>query len=141
MDERAEVVWKGGLRYEGDVRGHRVTVDKPEEKGGTDAGPMPTEQYLVALASCTMMATVRVADKREVPVDGLRGVAEMAFDGGRAERIRLTLHIESGADPKEWATVARLAGRACTVEQMTATPIDKRVVVDDGEPIEVEAAD
>lgn len=138
--ERAEVTWRDGLHYVGDVRGHRVEIDKPSGKGGTDAGPMPTEHYLVALASCTLMATRRVAEKRGVDLDGIRAVAEMTFDGPRAETISLTLHPESDADPEDWATVARLAGRACTVEQLTATRIDKAVEVG-GERIAVEAAD
>lgn len=137
--ERAEVVWKDGLHYEGTVRGHRVDVDKPEAKGGSDAGPMPTEHYLVALASCTMMATRRVAEKRGVDVEGLRAVAEMTFDGSRADTISLTLHPDSEASPDDWATVARLAGRSCTVEQLTAVEIDKAVEVQD-ERVEVEAA-
>lgn len=137
--ERAEVTWEGGLHYVGQVRDHRVEIDKPEAKGGTDAGPMPTEHVLVALASCTLMATVRVAGKREVPVDEVSAVAEMTFDGPRAEQVTLRLEADSPADPDEWATVARLAGRACTVEQMLDVPIDKSVTVG-GETVAVEAA-
>lgn len=138
--ERAEITWQDGLHHTGDVRGLTVEVDKPEAKGGTDAGPMPTELFLVALGSCTLMATTRIAGKRGVQLDGIRAVAEMKFDGSRADTIALTLHPDSDADPDDWATVARLAGRACTVEQMTAIPIDKAVEIG-GERIPVEAAD
>lgn len=142
--ERAEVVWQGGLNFAADVRGLQVAMDKPPEKGGTDAGPMPSEAYLAALTACTMMSTVRVAAKRKVEVDALRGEAELAFgEDGRVERVALTVHVESPADAKAWETVARLAGKFCTVEQLTAVPIAKRYVVngDEAGAIEVDKAE
>lgn len=142
--ERVAVEWQGGLAFEGDVRGLTVHADKPPEKGGTDAGPMPSELYLVALASCTMMSTVRVAETRKVEVDGMRAEAELSFtDEGRPGEVAMTFHVDSPAGPEAWGTVARLAGKLCTVEQLTSIPIAKRYVVngDEGAAIEVDKAD
>lgn len=142
--ERASVEWTGGLSFEGDVRGLTVHADKPESKGGADTGPMPSELYLVALAACTMMSTVRVAETRKVAVDAMRATAEMTFDDdGRPGEVALTFHVESPADRAAWETVARLAGKFCTVEQLTRVPIAKRYVIngDDAGAIEVDKAD
>ncbi len=37
---------------EGSVRGHRVLIDRPEDKGGLDRGPMGGEMLLLALGGC-----------------------------------------------------------------------------------------
>lgn len=142
--ERATVEWQGGLAFQGDVRGLEVRADKPKAKGGTDTGPMPSEVYLVALAACTMMSTVRVAETRKVAVDGMRAEAELAFtDEGRPGSVSMTFHVDSPAGPEAWRTVARLADKFCTVEQLTSIPIAKRYVVngDEDAAIEVDKAE
>lgn len=139
--ERATLTWEGGWSVTGDVRGMEVRSDKPEAKGGTDTGPMPTELYLVALAACTMTSTLRVAETRKVEVESLSADAALDFDDrGRVERARLTFHVESPADVREWGTIGRLAGRFCTLEQLTGPDIEKRYVVNGEEEVEVEKA-
>ena len=44
------------------IRGHRVTIDRPIEKGGTDAGPMGGELFLASVGGCfmsTLLAAIR----------------------------------------------------------------------------------
>jgi putative redox protein len=43
---------------------HKVTVDEPEENGGTDRGPNPQEMLAVSLASCTAI-TIEMYAKRK----------------------------------------------------------------------------
>ena len=37
-----------------DVRGHRLTIDRPQAKGGQDKGPMGGEALLMGLGGCFM---------------------------------------------------------------------------------------
>ncbi|XUL89068.1 OsmC family protein [Streptomyces galilaeus] len=69
----------GGSVVVGQARDHTVTVDRPKEKDGTDAGPMGGELLLLALGGCyvsTFLAALRAeapeADASEVgfQVDG-----------------------------------------------------------------------
>lgn len=53
-----------GFETEVAIRGHRLTVDEPEDKGGGDAGPQPTELLAAALASCTTVTLVMYADRK-----------------------------------------------------------------------------
>lgn len=45
---------KGSTTSEGHVRGHPVVMDRPEEKGGENQGPMGGETMLAALGGCFM---------------------------------------------------------------------------------------
>ena len=42
----------GGSVVVGQARDHTVTIDRPREKEGTDAGPMGGELLLLALGGC-----------------------------------------------------------------------------------------
>ncbi|MFJ3621749.1 OsmC family protein [Streptomyces iakyrus] len=53
----------GGSVVVGQARDHTVTIDRPKEKEGTDAGPMGGELLLLALGGCyvsTFLAALRV---------------------------------------------------------------------------------
>jgi uncharacterized OsmC-like protein len=142
MTERADLVWHGGRHIEGRIRDLVVVHDKPVEKGYSNKGPTPSEMFLATLASCTMMSTLRVAEVRKVPVEKLAATAEMDFDAAdRASQIRLEIRVQSPAPAKEWEVIARMAGKFCTIEQLTKPPIAKRFVLNGRDTIESEKAE
>lgn len=127
--ERAALAWEGGLEVSAAIRDLEIRADKPEEKGGSNAGPMPTELYLAALGSCMSMSVLGVAEARRLSVDALTGEASLGFDDdGHARDIRLELEVESPDPASEWETVARLAPRRCTVAGLTGPPVEKVLV-------------
>jgi organic hydroperoxide reductase OsmC/OhrA len=98
--------------------------------------------FLATLASCTMMSTLRVAEVRKVAVEKLSGSAEMDFDErDRVSAIRLELHVQSPASTKEWEVIARMAGKFCTIEQLTKPPVEKTFVLNGTDRIEAEKAE
>jgi putative redox protein len=54
-----------GYQHAVEMREHRLIADEPEEKGGTDEGPKPTELLAAALASCTAITIEMYADRKE----------------------------------------------------------------------------
>ena len=68
--------WKGNMKFESDVFGHKVTVDADESVGGEDSGPRPKPLLLVALAGCTGMDVVSILKKMQVPFEGLNIMVE-----------------------------------------------------------------
>jgi putative redox protein len=141
MPERAELVWKGGRDIEARIRDLVVVHDKPVEKGYTNRGPTPSEMFLASLASCTMMSTLRVAEVRKVAVEALSASAELDFDAqDRVSGVRVEFRVASPAGLKDWEVIARLAGKFCTIEQLTKPPVSKRFVLNGKDTIEVEKA-
>ncbi|HEY7266784.1 MAG TPA: OsmC family protein [Solirubrobacterales bacterium] len=54
-----------GYEHEIEIRQHRLIADEPEEKGGRDQGPKPTELLAASLASCTAITLEMYADRKE----------------------------------------------------------------------------
>jgi putative redox protein len=54
-----------GYEHEVEIREHRLIVDEPEESGGGDQGPSPTELLAASLASCTAITIEMYADRKE----------------------------------------------------------------------------
>lgn len=65
-----------GYEHEVSIRGHRLAVDEPEDSGGKDAGPRPTELLAASLASCTAITIEMYADRKGWEV----GEIEVAVD-------------------------------------------------------------
>ena len=54
-----------GYEHEVEIRDHRLIVDEPEDEGGTDKGPGPTELLAASLATCTAITIEMYADRKE----------------------------------------------------------------------------
>src|SRR2546421_7284168 len=54
----------GVLTHDVDIRGHSLTADEPEERGGHDEGPSPQELLAASLASCTAVTIEMYADRK-----------------------------------------------------------------------------
>jgi putative redox protein len=76
LTKRAVVRRRQGYQHDVEIREHRLIVDEPEEKGGTDQGPTPGELLAASLASCTAITIEMYAGRKEW---GL-GTVEVAVD-------------------------------------------------------------
>jgi putative redox protein len=65
-----------GYEHEVEIREHRLIVDEPENEGGTDHGPGPTELLAASLATCTAITIEMYADRKEWDL----GEVEVAVD-------------------------------------------------------------
>jgi putative redox protein len=54
-----------GYEHEIEIREHRLISDEPEDNGGGDQGPTPTELLAASLASCTAITIEMYADRKE----------------------------------------------------------------------------
>jgi putative redox protein len=64
--------WQGGLKFTGTSRyGHEITCDGSKKVGGGEDGYQPLELVVFALASCTGMDVMAIANKMREEVTGL----------------------------------------------------------------------
>jgi putative redox protein len=63
--KRAVARRRKGYEHELEIREHRLIADEPQEKGGTDQGPSPSELLAASLATCTAITIEMYAGRKE----------------------------------------------------------------------------
>lgn len=107
------------------ARHHAFTIDKPATSGGTDKGPMASEYFLAALASCHITTAHKVAEKRRVELQAVRIRGQQWIDGDFITKIHLDVWTRGGLSDEDRDTVFRLTERICTISQATKVPIER----------------
>lgn len=124
MEARIRVRHLEGDRFHVRVGGHALVVDQPDEAGGTDAGPTPTELFAASLAGCVGFYAERFLRRHGLPMAGLAVDADFAMSEDRPARvasIRLSLRLPWGF-PSERAEALRAVVEHCTVHNSIRIP-------------------
>lgn len=112
----ATVTQTGPSSSEIAIRRHRVPVDRPEGKGGRDAGAMGGELLLGALGGCFMSTLLAAVAARDVGVADVRISVQGSVTEAPARFGEIALHVRARtADAAALAKLAGMAERACIV--------------------------
>ena len=96
--------------------GHKLVVDEPEEKGGTDTGPSPVRLLGAALAGCTAITMEMYADRKGWDVGELQVDVEIEYDGPAPKSFAILLHMPTGLDDEQLDRLRIIAGK-CPVHK------------------------
>jgi putative redox protein len=69
MKDSIHVSWSGGMNFETEINGHKLSVDAKNDVGGQDKGPRPKPLMMLALAGCTGMDVISILGKMRVEVE------------------------------------------------------------------------
>lgn len=64
-------VFKGGMSFSTEIRGHNVVIDLDKNNGGQNLGTSPKVLMLVSLAGCTGVDVVGILNKKRVAFSDL----------------------------------------------------------------------
>ena len=95
------------------IRDHQFVLDRPEAKGGTNAGPMGGEALLASVGGCFMSNLRAAISARDgVQIDGitLSITATLADAGDRFAAVHL--EVAADADQDELQKLVTIADRA-----------------------------
>ncbi len=76
VKDKVTVKWLGNMAFEGEVSGHKITIDAESHVGGEDKGARPKPLMLPALGGCTGMDVISILRKMRVDVTGLNVVVD-----------------------------------------------------------------
>jgi putative redox protein len=108
---------KQGYEHDLEMRDHHLTADEPEDKGGTDHGPKPTELLAAALASCTAITIEMYADRKQWDVGELEVEIDYELDPEATSRFGLTLKLPSSLSDEQVERLRDIAAR-CPVHRV-----------------------
>lgn len=119
---------RGGDKFAIQVRGHVLTVDQPEDVGGEDTAPTPTELFVAGLVSCVAFYARRYLRRHHLDEEGL--VVEASYRMGEkpARVAGVDIHVvppPSLPDGRRDGLIA--VARHCTVHNSLELPPDVTV--------------
>jgi len=114
-----------GTRVEAEARGFKVTVDEPEQIGGSNQGMTPVELLLSSLGSCLSITISLFSKAFHVDIQELRldvegeldPMAAMGQSDSRSgyQDIRVNVHIVSDAPQSRIEKLIKMAESKCPV--------------------------
>lgn len=115
-------------RTEIPVRDLNVVIDEPEERGGTNLGPTPTETAMTALIACTNVIGHKNArrlgiDLGEISIDtscqfDRRGVLMQEEIDVPFPSVTLTVNCNSPASQEELTLVGEETAKYCAIAKL-----------------------
>jgi putative redox protein len=98
------------------IRDHRVAVDRPKEKGGSDVGPMGGELLLAAVAGCFTSTLIAAAAAREQELGNVTCTVVGHLDGPPPHFESIEMKVASDTlDAEAFQHLVTVAERGCIV--------------------------
>ena len=113
---------RGRDRFDIETRGHVITVDQPQDAGGEDYGPTPTELFVASVASCVAFYAHRYLARHHIDPTGLsiRASYHMATKPARVDEIEVSIDVPDLPPNRRDALLA--VASHCTVHNSLTTP-------------------
>ncbi len=110
------------------VRDLVVAVDEPVERGGTNAGPSPTETLLSSLIACTNRISRKIAKANDVTIHDMAVTCDAVFDRRGADlqadlpvpfpTVKLTINVTATGDDAGIAKIQEDLPKFCPISRV-----------------------
>ncbi len=115
---------------EADVRSHKVLIDRPESKGGTDAGMMGGEMLLVALGGCFNSNLLEAIRTRDAAISDVKVAVVGTLEGKPAKFTAAEIQVSATADDSALLEkLVTISERSCIVANSLKSGMDVTVKV------------
>ena len=96
------------------IRDHQFAIDRPEAKGGNNAGPMGGELLLAAVGGC-FMSNLRaaIAAREDVSVENIVLTVTATLSDDMTRFAAVHMHVTAVADGPQLKKLVMIAERAC----------------------------
>lgn len=124
-----EVIQKGQTASEANAREHKLVMDRPEAKGGEDAGMMGGEALLSGLGGCFMSNLLAAAKARDIELSNARADISAELDGNPARFTRITMEVRAEyAEGTDFVKLVTIAERGCISANTLKNAVELTVV-------------
>lgn len=128
VKQRVEASCPSHSRADVKVRDQTFIIDEPEERGGTNLGPSPTETALGSLVGCTNVIANKVAQKMGLEISNLHVSVVADFDRRGVtlaeeidvpyEAITLRVEVDTSSSQTEIDALAREVAKYCPISKL-----------------------
>lgn len=114
-----------GLQVETESRGFKITLDEPEELGGTNSGLNPVEAILCALGACQSIVAAAFAEAQNFSMEGFHvelegdldpdGFMGLADVRNGFQEIRYKMYFKTNESQERTEAFAEFIEKTCPV--------------------------
>lgn len=118
MQLKSNCVWQEGFKAEIDNgRGHSVSIDLPENKGGTNSAAMALELMVMSFAGCIVTIFALLAKKMQIEFNKLscEVSAERPDDAATITECHAIVKISSASDETKLIQCLKKTEKICPV--------------------------
>lgn len=116
MEIKVSVEQTSGATSRGQARNHTVLCDRPQSKGGEDAGAMGGELFLMGLGGCFMSNLLAAAKVRESTAADFRVAITAQLEGTPPRFTEIGMVVSADyPDRQELEKLSLIAERGCIV--------------------------
>jgi putative redox protein len=125
----------GASTSEAAIRGHRLLIDRPTAKGGSDAGPMGGELFLASVGGCFMSNLLAAIKPREVTAGDIRAeiTGTLADSPARFTSIQLNI-TAAGVSQEQLSHLVDIADRGCIMMNTLRDRMEIRIQIGPSDP-------
>jgi putative redox protein len=125
------VTHHGGVRFDAQIRSHRISVDQPFHTGGEDAGPMPIELLGAALGTCIALYVQQYLHVRGLPYEGMRVEVDQQSVRSPSRISTFSVHvILPAAIPPQHLEILERVARSCPAHNTFADSPRMDITID-----------
>jgi putative redox protein len=107
-----------GFAHEVDMEdGHVLIVDEPQDRGGTDTGPRPTQLLAASLAGCTAITVEMYADRKGWDVGAIEVDVDLSYDGTVPSTYAVALKLPPELSEEQRQRLLKIAAK-CPVHKV-----------------------
>jgi putative redox protein len=112
---------------EASLRSHHVLIDRPQEKGGADQGPMGGELFLAAIGGCFMSNLLAAITARKADICGvwMRVTGTLAEAPPRFAAVEVLVSAHGPADQLE--RLLEVADKGCIMMNTLRGTLEVRI--------------
>lgn len=103
------ITHQGGVKFDAQIRQHRLTVDQPLRGGGDDSAPMPLELLGAALGTCVALYVQQFCHARGLKYEGMRVEVDPQGAQGRIGRFDVRVILPEPLPPQYEQMLERVA--------------------------------
>ena len=127
---KIEIQQAGEITSEASIRNHKIVIDRPEAKGGTDKGPMGGELLLAGLGGCFMSNLLAAIAARDLEAKDMNLEVTGVLEQNPPRFTAATLTISGKyTDKEEIQRLADMSQKACISSNTLRGAIDINIDV------------
>lgn len=115
---------------EAEVREHKLVMDRPETKGGENAGMMGGEALLSGLGGCFMSNLLAAAAARDGALQDAKAEISAELENNPPRFTAVTMTVSAHyPDETDFAKLVTIAERGCIAANTLKTAVALKIVV------------